>query len=74
MPIAARSAASQSRMLSTGQDVGQRRLAGAVRAHDGRHLASLHGQVQAADDLGAVFGDASVQVSYFKHGGLQITK
>src|SRR5690606_16025948 len=45
----------------------ERRLAGAVRPHDGGDLAVLHGEVQAADDLGAVFGDAGVEISDFKH-------
>ena len=36
--------------------VGERRLAGPVRAHDRVHLVRGHGQVEAADDLGAVLG------------------
>ncbi len=49
------------------QDVGKRRLARAVRPHDGSNFAGLHRQVQAADDFGAVIGDAGVQVLDFKH-------
>src|SRR5690606_32429150 len=54
-------------VLAARQDVRQRRLAGAVRTHDGGDLAGLHGKVQAADDLGAVFGDAGMEVLDFKH-------
>ena len=52
------------------QDVGQRRLAGAVRPHDGSNFTGLHGQVQTTDDLGTVFGDAGMEVSDFKHFNL----
>ena len=54
-------------VLAAGEDVGQRRLAGAVRAHDGGDLAGFHRQVQAADDFGAVIDDAGVQVLDLKH-------
>jgi hypothetical protein len=43
------------------QRVGERRLAGAVRAHDRVHLAGVDRQVDALDDLGAVL-ERDVQV------------
>ena len=46
------------------QHMGERRLAGAVRAHDGRDLSLLDGQVQPVEDLFAV--DLDVQVLDFK--------
>src|SRR5690606_25585274 len=50
-----------------GENVGQGRLAGAVRPHDRGDFACLDGQIESADDLGAVFGDAGMQVLDFKH-------
>ena len=35
--------------------------------YDGGDFAILHGEVQPADDLGAVLGDAGVEVLDFKH-------
>src|SRR5690606_40997290 len=49
-------------ILAAGEDIGQGRLARAVRPHDGSNLALVDGQVQATDDLGAVLGNAGVQV------------
>ncbi len=43
-----------------GDDIGERRLAGAVRPHDGRDLAGLHGEVEAIEDRLAVDGDGEV--------------
>ena len=43
-----------------GQHVGERALAGAVRAHDGVDLAGLHREVEAAQDL--VVADPGVKV------------
>ena len=37
-----------------GEHIGERRLARAVRAHDGVHLALVHGEVEAVEDLLAV--------------------
>ncbi|ODN71252.1 hypothetical protein A6302_01449 [Methylobrevis pamukkalensis] len=54
------------------QDIGQGRLAGAVRAHDGMDLAGLHDEVDALQDLGAVFGDAGMQVLDLEHGLLSV--
>ena len=48
-----------------GQHIGERRLARAVRAHDGVHLALVHGEVETLEDLLAVDGD--VQVLDFEH-------
>ena len=45
--------------------VGERRLAGAVRAHDRVHLVRVHGEVDALDDLGAVL-ERDVQVLQFQ--------
>ena len=53
--------------IPAGEHIGERRLAGAVRPHDGGDLALVHGEVQPADDLCAVFGDAGVEVSDLKH-------
>ena len=47
-----------------GQHIGERRLAGAVRAHDGRDLALLDGQVETVEDLLAL--DLDVQIFDFK--------
>jgi hypothetical protein len=49
------------------QDVGQRGLAGAVRAHDGVNFTGVDGQVDAAQDFCLVFRDAGVQVFDLKH-------
>ena len=49
-----------------GQHVGQGALARAVGAHDGVHLAGIHRQVHALQDL-LVF-NRDVKVAYFKHG------
>ncbi len=49
------------------QDVGQRRLAGTVRAHDGGDFTSGNLQVETLDDLGFGIGDLCVQVDDFKH-------
>ncbi len=51
-------------VVLAGQHIGERRLAGAVRAHDGRDLALLDRQVEAVQYLLAV--DFDVQVFDFK--------
>ena len=43
-----------------GQYMGERRLARAVRSHDGVHLARVHGEVQALEDLPAIHRDLKV--------------
>ena len=52
-------------LLLAGEHVGERRFAGAVRPHDGVHLAGVHGEVDAVQDFLAV--DFDVQVLDFKH-------
>ena len=47
-----------------GEHIGERRFAGAVRAHDGVHLAGIHREVEALEDGLAV--DFDVQIFYFK--------
>src|SRR5918998_1048555 len=37
-------------VLLAGDDVGERRLAGPVGAHDGRHLAPVHGEIHAIEN------------------------
>ncbi|QTK78264.1 hypothetical protein AT6N2_C0352 [Agrobacterium tumefaciens] len=54
-------------VLTARQDVGQRRLAGTVRPHDGSNLTSGNLQVETLDDLGFGIGDLCVQVDDFKH-------
>ena len=51
-------------VVLAGEHVGERRLAGAVRAHDGVHGAFLDRQVEAVEDFLAV--DLDVQVFDFK--------
>ncbi len=48
----------------TGDDVGERRLAGAVRPHDGVDLALVHGQRQPMENLAIL--DTDLQVFDFK--------
>ena len=48
-----------------GHHIGERRLARAVRAHDGVHLTLVHGEVETVEDLLAV--DRDVQILDFKH-------
>ncbi len=43
-----------------GQHVRERRLARAVRSHDGVHLARLHGKIEALEDLPAIHRDLKV--------------
>ena len=50
-----------------GEHIAQRRLARAVAAHDGMHLASRNDEVHALEDF-AIF-DPRVQVADFEHGG-----
>ena len=47
-----------------GKHIGKRRFARAVRAHDGVHLAGIHGEVETFEDLLAV--DCDVQVFDFQ--------
>ena len=47
-------------LLAPGQHLGQRALAGAVRAHDGVHLARLDREVDALEDLAALDGHVQV--------------
>ena len=49
-----------------GDDVGECALAGAVRAHDGVHLADVYGEVEALQDL--LVSTEDVQVAYFEQG------
>src|SRR5690606_34766680 len=51
---------------AAGEDVAERGLAGAVRAHDGVHLAGFHVQGEALEDVLA--GDAGVEVVDSEHG------
>jgi len=51
--------------LAAGQDVAQRGLAGAVGSHDGVHLAWLHVQREAFQDVLA--GDTGVEVVDLEH-------
>ena len=53
-------------VFAPGDDVGERRLARAVRPHDGGDLARLHGQRQSVEDFLAF--DLDVEVFDFKHG------
>ena len=50
-----------------GDHIGQGRLAGAVRAHDGRHLAPVDLEGQAIEDLLVLVGDLDVQVANIEH-------
>ena len=50
---------------AAGDDIGQRRLAGAVRPHDRGDLAGVHRQAQPVDDFFA--GDGDVEIVDFKH-------
>ena len=52
-------------VVLAGQHVSERRLAGAVRAHDGMHLAGRQGEVEAFQDLAAI--DIDVKVLDLKH-------
>ena len=45
--------------------IGERRLAGPVRAHDRVHLVRVHGEVDALDDLGSVL-ERDVQILEFE--------
>ena len=54
-------------VVLAGQNVGQGRLAGAVRPHDGMDFARFDGQVDAAQDFRFVFRDAGVKVFDLKH-------
>ena len=51
--------------FATGQDVAQRGLAGAVRAHDRVHLSGLHIKREAFEDFLA--GNRCVEVFDFQH-------
>ena len=55
--------------VPSGQDMGEGRLAGSIRAHDRVDLAGLHVQVDAGEDLLAV--DRHMQVLDIEHGLLQ---
>ena len=50
---------------TAGQHVGERALAGAVRSHDGVHLAGLHREGEAPQDL--LVADAGVKVFDLEH-------
>ena len=78
--MAARSAGSRSRIfsplsstspcvdliaLAAGDHIGERRLAGAVRPHDGRNLAVLYGERKTLEDF--AFADRDVEVLDFEH-------
>ena len=52
--------------LATGQHLRERALARAVRPHDGVHLAGIHLQVDALEDL--VVFNFGVQILDFQHG------
>src|SRR5690606_7649773 len=52
--------------LAASQDVAQRGLARAVGAHDGVHLAGLHVERKALEDVAVA--DAGVQVFDLEHG------
>ena len=54
-------------VLAASEDIGQSRFAGTVRAHDRRDFTGLDRKIQAANDLGAVLGDARMQISDFQH-------
>src|SRR5690606_40647558 len=54
-------------LLAAGDHLGQRALAGPIRAHHGVHLAGTDRQIDAAQDLGAVH--ARVEVLDLEHGG-----
>ena len=47
-----------------GNDVAERRFAGAVRPHDRVHLAGIHGQRQSMENL--VILDTNLQIFHFK--------
>ena len=47
-----------------GDDVAQRRLAGAVRPHDGVHFALVHGERKPVENLTLL--DTNLQVFYFE--------
>ncbi len=51
--------------LAAGDDIGERRFAGAVRPHDRRDLAGLHGEREALEDFTVADGD--VEVLDFEH-------
>ena len=53
--------------VAPGQDVGQRRLARAVRAHDGVHAAGGDVEVDALEDLLVLLLELHVQVADLKH-------
>ena len=55
------------------QGAGQRRLAGAVGAHEGVDLAGAHGEVDAAQD-GAVLGRHVEVADLEQRGGVGITE
>ena len=50
--------------LLAGKYMRERRLAGAVRAHDGMHAAALDNEVEAIEDLLAL--DLDMQIPHFK--------
>ena len=54
-------------VLLAGDDIGQRRLAGAVRPHDGGDFAGGDGEVQAVEDLLVLIGDLDDQIANFEH-------
>ena len=63
--------------VAAGQHIGQRRLAGAVRPHDGVHLAGTDAERQALEDLLAVnFGvkivDLEHSAGFLRVGGLTL--
>ena len=47
-----------------GEHIGERRFAGAVRAHDGVHLAGIHGEIETFENFLAV--DLNVQILDFQ--------
>ena len=52
--------------FAAGEHIGERGLARAVRAHDGVHLARVHGKIEAVEDL--PLADPDVEVLDFKQG------
>ena len=52
--------------LASGDDIGERRFAGAVRPHDRRDLAVVNGEREAIENLAVADGD--MEIFDFKHG------
>ncbi|SPU67198.1 Uncharacterised protein [Brucella neotomae] len=54
-------------IITASENIGKRGLARTVRTHDRRHFTLVHGEVQAADDLGIRIGDLCMEVLDLKH-------